>query len=160
MKRLIRKVVSKGLNFTNIFLKNVKGENNKIIIQDNVLAPKLKIKIIGDNNRIEVSEDSLLLDCNVFIKGNNNRVIIDNNFIGKHVEFWIQDDDNLIEIKERVSIGGKTHFAATEGKTISIGEKTLFASDIVIRTGDSHSIIDMESNQRINYANNVRVSNT
>ena len=44
----------------------------------------------------------------------------------------------------------KINLAATEGIEIRIGKECLFSSEIVFRTGASHSILDMDCN-RINY---------
>ncbi len=49
---------------------------------------------------------------------------------------------------------GKTHLAAIEGTTISIGDDCLFSSDIHFRTGDSHSLLDMQG-RRINASRNI-----
>jgi acetyltransferase-like isoleucine patch superfamily enzyme len=52
------------------------------------------------------------------------------------------------------------HFALTEsGSRIDIGQDCMFANDIDVRTGDSHSILSQESGKRINYAENVIIGN-
>ena len=52
------------------------------------------------------------------------------------------------------------HIAITEsGSAIKIGRDCMFAYDIDIRTGDSHSIIDTNKNERINYAQDVSIGN-
>lgn len=51
---------------------------------------------------------------------------------------------------------GKIHLACTEGRKISIGNDCLFSSEIVFRTGDSHSIVDM-SGERINRAADITI---
>ena len=51
-------------------------------------------------------------------------------------------------------ITGFIHCASTEGKTIQIGEGCLFSNNIVIRNGDSHSVLSLEG-KRINPAQDV-----
>ena len=53
---------------------------------------------------------------------------------------------------------GKIHLACTEGKTIRIGNDCLLSSEIVFRTGDSHSIVDLNGH-RINSADDIEIGN-
>ena len=87
-----------------------------------------KISICGDNNTIEIAENVHITDGDLCIEDSNNRIFID----------------------EKSSLCGKIHLAATEGIEIRIGKECLFSSEIVFRTGASHSILDMDCN-RINY---------
>lgn len=47
------------------------------------------------------------------------------------------------------------HIAATEGESITIGNDCMFSGDIEIRNGDSHSIIEANTQKRINWAKPV-----
>jgi acetyltransferase-like isoleucine patch superfamily enzyme len=42
---------------------------------------------------------------------------------------------------------------------MTIGHDCMFAYDIDVRTGDSHSIIETSSQARVNYAENVTIGN-
>jgi acetyltransferase-like isoleucine patch superfamily enzyme len=79
---------------------------------------------------------------------------------------FIKDGSLWIENNECELIIGKftsfisAHLAVTESKSkIIIGEDCMFAYDIDVRTGDSHSILDMQSGRRINYAADVKIGN-
>jgi acetyltransferase-like isoleucine patch superfamily enzyme len=62
----------------------------------------------------------------------------------------------LIEIKSNCTFEKDVHIAATEpNSVITIGADCMFAYDIDVRTGDSHSILDAQTGKRINYAKNV-----
>jgi acetyltransferase-like isoleucine patch superfamily enzyme len=50
------------------------------------------------------------------------------------------------------------HIAVTENSKVIIGEDCMFANDIDIRTGDSHSVIDTQTGERLNYAGDVVIS--
>ncbi|MGL5042392.1 MAG: acyltransferase, partial [Culicoidibacterales bacterium] len=41
------------------------------------------------------------------------------------------------------------------GTDVDIGEDCMFSRDITIRTGDSHSIIDLNTNKRVNFPKSV-----
>lgn len=69
-------------------------------------------------------------------------------------ELHIEDSNNTINIGEHTTIFGKTHLACIEGRSIIIGVDCLFSTDIVFRTGDSHSIID-EAGNRINKSSDI-----
>lgn len=150
-------VLSPIHNLTGFNRKSIKGNNNKIIGFNKSFVSKCSIKIVGDNNVIEFGDLCYLKGCKFLILGNDNRINLSELFYGINTEFWIQDDSNSIEIGKGSSIGGTTHLAATEGKRIVIGKDCMLASDISIRTGDSHSIMTKSDGKRINPAEDVLI---
>ncbi len=135
---------------------NIQGEGNEINIAESVLLTNCKFDIEGNNNRIEISESASFNNVTFFIRGDNNKI-----FIAEKVRFknggliWIEDDDCLAQIGKNSSFQN-VHVAVTEPKSkIIIGKNCMFAYDIDLRTGDSHSIIDTTTNERINYAENI-----
>lgn len=68
----------------------------------------------------------------------------------------MENDLNQIIIGENTSLCGKIHLACTEGKKITIGNDCLFSSDIVFRTGDSHSLLNVDG-QRINPSEDIKI---
>lgn len=72
--------------------------------------------------------------------------------------FYIEDSNNAIVTGDHTNYAGKIHIACTESSKISIGDNCLFSSEIVIRSGDSHSIINMNGD-RINNAKDVTIRN-
>lgn len=148
-------VFNKTIGFNRI---RIKGKSNKVSGINSSFLRRCKIKIIGDNNLIIMKEMSYLNECKISIYGNNNEITIGN---GTHIakgDFYIEDDNNAINVGDLTAICGYTHIAATEGKRIVIGKDCLFSSDVIIRTGDSHSIIDLEGH-RINQAKDVIIGN-
>ena len=96
----------------------------------------------------------VLKNCKLSISGDNNIIEIAENVHITDGDFCIEDSNNRIFIDEKSNLCGKIHLAATEETEIRIGKGCLFSSEIVFRTGDSHTILDMEGN-RINYAKNI-----
>jgi len=127
-----RNTIYKGTSF----LKNcriiIKGNNNRITFGNKCLLNKTTINIVGDNNTIQIGNEVCIYEG----------------------EFHIEDNGNLIDIGEKTLICGKTHLAAIEGTVIKIGKESLFSSDIVFRTGDSHSILNFEG-ERINHSQDI-----
>lgn len=117
---------------------------------------KSSLKINGHNNDITI-HNSFLDSFRLRIIGNNNRVLISDNCNLHGLEIWIEDDGNIIEIGESTIINGNTHLACIEGKTIRVGSKCLFSSNITFRVGDSHSIL--ENGRRINPSKDIILGN-
>ncbi len=90
----------------------------------------------------------------IIITGSNNRIHIGNECYLMNADMCIEDSNGTIEIGYGTSICGTTHLACIEGKRIVIGKECLFSSGVVVRTGDSHSILDSEG-KRINHSKNV-----
>ncbi len=107
-----------------------------IIIEKGVRLKKSRIFIRGDHNVIKISSDVIIF------KG----------------DFWIEDNNNEIVIGERTAICGETHISCIEGSKILIGSDCLFSSDIIFRTGDSHSILD-DNMHRINWSKDIVIEN-
>ena len=93
------------------------------------------------------------------INGNDNTIIIGDRSLIVDGEFFIEDDLGTIEIGKDTNICGKTHLACIEGRNINIGNDCLFSANITFRTGDSHSIINCETKQRINQSKNISIGN-
>lgn len=135
----------------------IKGKNNKIS-KSKSFFKRCKIKIIGNNNKIIFGEMSYFLNTNISIYGNNNTVYIGNKVYVNNGDFYLEDDNNNLTINSKTTFAGYTHLALTEGTRIIIGEDCLFSNNIVFRTGDSHSILDINGN-RTNFAKDIVISN-
>jgi acetyltransferase-like isoleucine patch superfamily enzyme len=117
------------------------------------LMKKTSILVNGVNNTIIIKDLSRLMNCNIYIQGNNNRIVINERVYLNQAELWIEDDNNKISIGEHTSIYGKTHLAAIEGTSIKIGNDCMIG-DTHFRTGDSHSIMDLNG-KRINMSKDI-----
>lgn len=132
--------------------------NNKCDFTKSLMT-KSTVKIIGENNKIVIDRFSLIKKCNITIHGNNNEVKIGEKSYLDGVNITIEDDNNLIAIGSSTTIYSNNNLSALEGTNLVIGDNCLFSSNIEIRTSDSHSVIDMNSNQRINHAKNIVIGN-
>jgi acetyltransferase-like isoleucine patch superfamily enzyme len=116
--------------------------------------------IIGNGNKIEIKSSCFLNSVTFYIRGDNHSICI-----GDSVRFngvasiYFNDYNGSLEIGD-MSTFENVHLAVTEpGSKMKIGLDCMFASDIDVRTGDSHSIIDIDSKERINYAKDVSIGN-
>lgn len=117
-----------------------------------------KICCKGSNNRIIFQGGGILKNCSIMICGSNNTIIIGPETNITDGSFWMEDNGNCITIGSHTSICGKTHLACIEGTSITIGSDCLFSSNIIFRTGDSHSIMDLNGS-RINWSEDIIVGN-
>ena len=136
----------------------IRGNNNKFII--NGIFYKVKKDIRGNDNEVKLGKNSTLKNSKIFIRGNNNQIIIESNVSINNIDLWIEDNNNRIYIGDYTTIESG-HFAVTEiKKSIKIGQNCMFSTNVTIRTGDSHSIIDLESGTRINDAKDVIIGDS
>lgn len=137
----------------------IKGKNNKLITNAAKIT-LLSIEIRGNDNTVIIGRDSSINNLEIYIRGNGNSIVIGENcrFV-KGGSLWIEDDGCSIQIGESTSFIS-AHLAATEnGSSITIGRDCMFAYDIDVRTGDSHSIIDASTHKRINPAASISIGN-
>ncbi|WP_433833723.1 acyltransferase [Flavobacterium anhuiense] len=147
----------KFYHLKNKYRKQIIGKNN-LIINDGVLL-NVRYDIIGNNNRIEIMSKSLLSNLTIYMRGDNHKLKIDEECIVKGGEIWFEDSFCEINIGKKTTIES-AHFAVTEiQSSIFVGEDCMFSNEIELRTGDSHAIIDLIKNVKINKAQNIIVGN-
>lgn len=127
------------ISLSSAFLKgtsfDISGKNNIIIVGPKARLFNCKIKIIGDGNRLEIKSGSTIIS---------------------NTSFWMQHGSNEIIIGHDSTIEGGS-LAAIEGTKITVGDDCMFSSDIEIRTGDSHSIINAVNEKRINPSDDILI---
>lgn len=163
----------------------IEGDDNNIVSAERSVLSRMYITITGFNNTITVGSLSELVGCRLAILGNNNRIVIGENshlMEGARDQFGcyisIGGDDNRIEIGDRchlidseifaedkgnvVSIGdncgiyNRSSLSVIEGTTLQIGSNGLLSSDVHIRTGDSHTLLDA-SGRRCNPSASITI---
>lgn len=158
-KELVRKyrpVVSLACrmhNLRNWFRTKVTGKGNTISAPC-ALLKKTHIRIKGHNNRILIEDFAVLKGASLYINGDNNVITIGAWSHLAGTDLFIEDDGGAITIGSRTKFLGKTHLAVIEGTAITIGQDCLFSSDVQMRTGDSHSILDLEG-KRFNASQDI-----
>lgn len=133
------------------------GSNNYVNSQSNHIV-KTKFVFYGSDNIVVIGSNCRVEGSKFYIKGSHNRIILGDSVSMMNGDLWIEDNDNVISISNRTCFTSRFHMACMEGTRIMVGEDCLFAADITIRTGDSHSLLDMEG-KRINPSKDVVVGN-
>lgn len=149
--------------FLRLIKKVLVGQNSYSINgKDNVFENKgnvenLKLDIVGNNNLIVVKNGTYISNLFIYVRGNNHKLIIGENCYYTGGSVWFEDNDCSITIDNYTTIES-AHIAAIEPfKSVIIGKHCMLSRGIEIRTGDGHSIIDIETSARINYAKNIEI---
>lgn len=128
------------------------------IVFSNTILVGCKIICYGKGNIIRFAGNGGFKNSSIVIYGNNNIVEFSAGVSMDSGSIVLDGDNNNLFVGKDTKFCGKIHIAVIESTTVSIGERGLFSSDITIRTGDSHSVIDLEGN-RINPSKDVRIGN-
>lgn len=143
--------------YSTLGFNKIKGVRGNQIIKANTYMKNVKILIEGYGNMIDLSGGgNLLKNCFIYVHGNINIIKLGRRNLFIDCELHIEDDQNKITFNDHNRILGKTHIACCEGTDIIIGSECLFSSDVIFRTSDSHSIMDLNGN-RINPASSISI---
>ncbi|MEL6927081.1 MAG: acyltransferase [Cyanobacteria bacterium J06600_6] len=156
---LIRNILRKG------FIKwqsrrnsrKVKGHNNQILVQDSIVKNSI-FDICGDDNTIKISSQTIIENFTFYIRGSNHNI-----FIGSNCRFnqggtvWIEDEGCSLTIGDNTLIIQADISLTEANSSIEIGKDCMISSDIDIRSGDSHSIIDLSTGERVNQPGDIRI---
>lgn len=109
----------------------VEGLNNEVVTSSELR--RCKIKIVGNNNRLDLCH-AKLFDGEIVVRGNNC----------------------VVEFGEGSSLGSGTIVCMGEATSITIGANTMMADNIDIWNSDTHPIFDSECNL-INPSASIRI---
>ena len=136
--------------------------NNRIkgkikIINKGAVLINCKIISPSENNTLVFQNGCVCRNCEFIFEGNGNSMEFGKNFHAYDGSFYTEDDKSAIVVGDDSMFAGKIHIACTESTKCTVGNDCLFSSEIVIRTGDSHSILTLDG-ERINPAKDVKIS--
>ena len=151
----IRKIVYLWRNNRNKHSYTI-GRNNRVINHGGTRVSS-RIQFSGEGNSVVIEKGSLLLNSLIRISGNNNLVVLREKSYVSGAELWVENNNCELIIGERTFVGHHSHLACTEdGSKLQVGCDGMISSYVQVRTGDSHSIIDIDGN-RINKAKSVLI---
>lgn len=117
--------------------------------------------IRGNNNSISLEQGSHCDKIRIRIRGNNNTLSIGANCkFGKNCSIWMEGNDIKIIIGDTCTFTTLCHINAQEdGASILIGDDCMLSNNIIIRTSDSHPIYDIKTNERLNRPQPIEIGN-
>lgn len=171
LKRILKKLDKKfpGIKFFllergipwngNSIKKNITGMNNTFTYH-NATLNAVTIHITGSNNTIEIKDHCVLNNVTFYIKGDNHRILIQESCKFRNGgSIWFEDSGGSLLVGKKSTFESVSLAIVEPKSTITIGEDCMFAYDIELRTSDSHSLIDANSGERINYAKDIHIGN-
>ena len=134
---------------------SIKGIGN--VFENKGELKNVIINIDGNDNFVSIGQHSQICNTLIYMKGNNQQLIIEDHCFMGNGALWIEDNHCALIIRTATTIED-AHLAVTENHSrLEIGEDCMLAKHIEIRTGDSHSIVDETTKERINKAHNVTI---
>lgn len=135
------------------------GVKGNIFERHNVFMRGLRLAFYGRDNEVILGgiKPSALTNCHIEIHGSHHKVMIESGVGAKDLTIYCADTNCLVHIKEDTQISGKTELAVMEGTKIEVGKDGLFSANITLRAGDSHSVIDATTGERINHSKDIIV---
>ena len=139
----------------------IRGKGNRIVKRGSFNNAKIKIK--GNNNIISFGNGTIVYDIPITLRGNNCVLEIQDGvkILNRHrmCDILCEGNNVHIIIGKNTTIQSAHINAQEDNSEIVIGENCMFSEDIIIRTSDSHSILDNETGMRINVAKSVHIGN-
>ena len=86
-----------------------------------------------------------------------NKLTIDKNCTLRNSWFWFEDLNCEINIGESTTTEGASIYAIESNSKVNIGKDTMISFGVDIRTSDSHSIIDLDTDEVINPAKDINI---
>jgi acetyltransferase-like isoleucine patch superfamily enzyme len=138
--------------------KQISGKGNSVALANSLLK-NTTIRIRGNANTVRFGRDVRAASLKIRISGDNHTVIVGNRCRLGVSSFHVEDSGCIVSIGEDSTVEN-AHFGAAEpNRQIVIGNDCMLSSDIYIATTDSHSIIDIRNNRRINPPGDVQIGN-
>lgn len=158
LKNLIKTSSFFPLLIRAIFPSKIKIKGQNLIQRGKSIIKNCSVEIIGQNNTI-ILDDIIIENSTIRIYGNQNIIKIGKDSFIRNAIFHIEDNNGIILLGSKVCISGKTILSVIEGTKINIGDDCLFSTNVMLSSGDSHSVIDIDSGKRINPSRDISIGN-
>ena len=162
MNKKIKKIVkaySGLLSYVFYFFMNnwTKGKRGNVFHRQNVFLNGFRLSFYGKGNEVVLggAMPSFLKNCHIKIFGNNNKIVIESGVSAKNLTIYCADNNCRVLVREGTQISGNTELATMEGTKIEIGHDCLFSANITLRAGDSHSVVNVTTGERINPSKDI-----
>ncbi len=136
---------------------SIRGKGN-VFQAEEVAFNNVELDVIGDDNQIIIGRGGALTNVRFRLRGSGHRIEFGENCrISRGALLWFEDENGLLQVGSNTTMV-EVHIAVTEsGSKVVIGEDCMFANDIDLRTGDSHSVIDVSTGERLNCPDNINI---
>jgi acetyltransferase-like isoleucine patch superfamily enzyme len=137
--------------------RTIRGQGN-VFMAEGAKLSGVQVDIIGDNNSISIAPDCVLANVYFRLRGSGHQIEFGEKCrISRGAVLWFEDRAGVLRVGSGTTMV-EVHIAVTENSKVLIGEDCMFANDIDIRTGDSHSVIDTQTGERLNFPGDVVIN--
>ncbi len=139
----------------------IKGRDNQINspkIKSNRFYDRSPVKIIGNNNIIDIHPNNKFYKLELIISGNNNHISIGEGCWGS-LKIIINTDDTEVRIGQNCAFRGLECGLWEAGSSLIIGDDVMSARDSRMYVSDFHAIVDTETMEAINPGKNITIGN-
>lgn len=134
------------------------GRGNTVTGLQQCRMKACRFSFSGTGNTVQIGDMSTMYGVNIQIVGSGNRILIGSRAYLDGCTFTMEDDGGEITLGSHTYIYNGTELAVLEGTKITMGEDCLISSDVKVRTGDSHSILEVGGG-RINPSQDISLGN-
>lgn len=130
------------------------GGRNQVRIGKSLLT-QTRIRVQGRNNIVSIGDGCRLRDLKILVAGDSIRVDIADScqLRGKII---VEDTGSRVEIGAGTTMENAL-LSVQEGAGIRIGNDCMFSALVGVRAGDTHSILDASTGQRLNPPRSVAI---
>lgn len=156
----LRSILAQALYYGQGNQRRIQGVGNQIQIQTTSVLPYLKqveIEIQGDHNQIYISPGVHLHRLKIQINGSHNQLVLADRCQMRGGCLWMADDRGQIAIGAGTTIADANIGIADPDAIVRIGSDCMLSHGIDIRCGDSHTILDLTTQERINLAHRIEI---
>jgi acetyltransferase-like isoleucine patch superfamily enzyme len=133
------------------------GANNTISLDPELVSKNSGVVLVtGNNNTINIRGPVRRVDRLDIEVGSNCNMSIEDNCILGSLFIYLLESSNC-SIASWSSINGSMRVLMHEPSSIRIGKDCLFGGGVELSTSDMHSIIDVNTNRRINPAGDISI---
>jgi acetyltransferase-like isoleucine patch superfamily enzyme len=161
LKRIIKPGIEKETKELSLQLINNKGKNKIILMKKGVAtelthAPQgLSITIKGNNNTVIINENVRFFSSRIYIKNSNSKISIGNNSVCNNLSIYFADGDGQSLILGKSFLCYSLRIQISGSGVFHVGDNCFFSYEVSVLSSDRYSLLDKESGNLINYSDNA-----
>lgn len=132
-------------------------ENKAIVGGENIELRNSSIVFSGQGNILFLDDHVKVVNSKIHFKGNNCVVYLKSNPKNEYYLNIAVSNENCVYIGERNYFNGTLNMIVSEYQNIILGDNSVIAFGIWMRTGDAHALYDIRTKHRINYGKSILV---
>lgn len=158
--KMLIKALSKALKKNKV---KIRGQNN--VFDPQLIKDKnIKLKIYGNDNKIEIAPNATIAKLTILIYGNNNvirigsKTAINDKSAITIGQYFLSVDDCAINIGERCALGSFFMILGEKATAFNMGNDCLVADGVEFWGTDGHSMLN-DKKEITNFAQGITIGN-